>query len=907
MDKLVQEIIKPILEADSNIKKVIGVFGGRFQPFGPHHYATYKWLAKQVDEAYITTSNIKKPPRHPMNFKEKTRHMAKMGVPANRIVEEKSPYVADNLLKKFDSETTAVVYIFGAKDAGRLKGGKKKSGGSAYYQNYKKNKNNLLGFGEHGYFLEAPHVSVSVGGKEVSGTVMRELLGSPKIDDSERKKLFKQAFGYFDDGMYKMMTNKFSKLFESLNESKQEFVIWGIPPGKNSEEILYTKAKSHSEAKKVVKVLMDKHGVKKARIQILDLEQDPSTFWKTDKIFEFDIPIKVGDTVFMGKFKNKKVVIKSIDWNEKGDLLINGKSAMRFRIPKKPNIFDEFIQAIDIQEIINEVTTTSIVGIDDGPRYFYGNMKSYKKMTKDSAEKLGFQILNYILDSDKELEKYNTDYPDGPVGGVSFAPIGVMKNDGRALEHPDLTGKQFWNKYKKHITTVAQILGYKIIDWIGAPEDISDMSKTKKGGSREEPKVTEQFSKEWWKTQLIMEGGAAGHMNHPFDDKNLTFADLKNMVDLSLGGYLSLESGVSEKLDGQNLMVSWKGGKLVAARNRGHLKNQGKTALDINGITSKFQGRGDIRDAFVFAMKDLQKSIEGLSQKQKDKIFANGKNFMNLEIMWPSSANVLNYDVALLVFHGALEYDNGGNVIGQVKDAARILEGMIRQINAGIQKHFNIGKPIMLTIPKHQDFGKNKNSFFGKLNKLQNKFGLKDGDTMALYHQKWWEEFIQKQNSEISDKVLKGLVSRWAFFDKSYSVANMKKDITDDKFLDWVLKFDKNDHQKQVKENMFPFETLFFELGAVVLKNISGFLAANPDKTVQEIRKKVEGAIKQVQGGGDLKKMNKLTTQLKRIDAIGGFDSIVPSEGIVFQYKGNMYKLTGSFGPINQIIGLIEF
>ena len=83
MNKLVEEIIKPILEVNPNIKKVIGVYGGRFQPFGPHHYKTYKWLETQVDEAYITTSNIKKPPRHPMNFKEKVRHMTKMGVKKN--------------------------------------------------------------------------------------------------------------------------------------------------------------------------------------------------------------------------------------------------------------------------------------------------------------------------------------------------------------------------------------------------------------------------------------------------------------------------------------------------------------------------------------------------------------------------------------------------------------------------------------------------------------------------------------------------------------------------------------------------------------------------------------------------------------------------------------------------------
>ena len=62
-------------EQDKKIKKVIGIYGGRFQPFGPHHFKTYKWLKSQVDDVYITTSDIKKPPRHPMNYNEKVRHM----------------------------------------------------------------------------------------------------------------------------------------------------------------------------------------------------------------------------------------------------------------------------------------------------------------------------------------------------------------------------------------------------------------------------------------------------------------------------------------------------------------------------------------------------------------------------------------------------------------------------------------------------------------------------------------------------------------------------------------------------------------------------------------------------------------------------------------------------------------
>ena len=44
-----------------------------------------------------------------------------------------------------------------------------------------------------------------------------------------------------------------------------------------------------------------------------------------------DLDIKVGDDILMGRFKNKKVKVKSITYNEKGDLLINGKPALKFR------------------------------------------------------------------------------------------------------------------------------------------------------------------------------------------------------------------------------------------------------------------------------------------------------------------------------------------------------------------------------------------------------------------------------------------------------------------------------------------------------------------------------------------------------------------------------------------------
>ena len=53
-----RKISKALQKKSPTIKKVVGIYGGRFQPFGPHHKKTYEWLKKRVDDAYITTSNI---------------------------------------------------------------------------------------------------------------------------------------------------------------------------------------------------------------------------------------------------------------------------------------------------------------------------------------------------------------------------------------------------------------------------------------------------------------------------------------------------------------------------------------------------------------------------------------------------------------------------------------------------------------------------------------------------------------------------------------------------------------------------------------------------------------------------------------------------------------------------------
>ena len=80
---------------------------------------------------------------------------------------------------------------------------------------------------------------------------------------------------------------------------------------------------------------------------------------KTFKQFIEDIkvPIKIGDTVLGGKFKNKRIVVKSIGKNAKGDITINGKSILRVRVINEavtPNDFKR-IKDKDIRQMFESL------------------------------------------------------------------------------------------------------------------------------------------------------------------------------------------------------------------------------------------------------------------------------------------------------------------------------------------------------------------------------------------------------------------------------------------------------------------------------------------------------------------------------------------------------------------------
>lgn len=405
-------------------------------------------------------------------------------------------------------------------------------------------------------------------------------------------------------------------------------------------------------------------------------------------------------------------------------------------------------------------------------------------------------------------------------------------------------------------------------------------------------------------SQLILEGGAAGHMSHPFDEKDLTFGDFKKIIEAGLQGELNFEEEATEKTDGQNVFATVQDGEVKFARNKGELKNP----MDLATFSQKFEGHPSklVQDTFQFAAEDLANSLNKLSPKDLE-VFDNGKNWMNMELIYSKNPNVIYYDRDVIQFHGIKKTDGEGNIIGDDNKPARSIAKAMKDLKINVGKTFTVIPPQIIKLGKDLDFEKNKAKFIKKVEDLKNKYKLADSDQVSKYHEMWWRETIDTSFPDLQQDYKEGLLLRWAYGDKkTLNMRSLAKEIGKDE-ASAVKKFDKEDIKVKQKENIRPFEDLFLELGSIILKNASNFVAANPDAEMQRLHNQIRTEADKIKKGGEVAQVNKVMSELDRLDRIGGVESIIPTEGIVFVYKGKTMKLTGTFAAINQLMGIIKY
>ena len=531
-----------------------------------------------------------------------------------------------------------------------------------------------------------------------------------------------------------------------------------------------------------------------------------------------------------------------------------------------------------------------------------------------SADPLKYDDGNAISASTVRAAIVNNDYETFAASYPGYDES-IIKNLWQMLSSPSsLTKEWFLREFENDANEIAEQMGVGYMTPKGAVAHGKKIKKLRKFLDKKNDRGFtydfDEYPKTVFGTKYLNEGGLAGHMSHPFDmnrSQSLTFADFKEMIARGLQGRLDIENTVTEKTDGQNIFMTFKDGAVKFARNGGERVNP----LTVKELQAKFAGRGNISDAFGEAGTDLAAAFAKVGLEKLQSIFQNGKVFANMEIIYPPTKNVISYEAAYLQFHNLVEFDEKGKIVQTDLTGGAVVQKAVTDANSDLQNTFNLIPPQKIKLGQIENFQDYQDALFNELNQLRDKYNLKDTDTVSEYHKSWWRDIIRAKANEfnynIPNEVIDILMNRWAYNIKSPNVSAVAKMIDNAEFVEWMRGFDKKDFKKYIKDNIQPFESIFLKLGAEIMKNVSNFLAPNPAKAVQDIRKEIAQIIRTLRSTNDISKMELLKTQLDKIKRLGGFEKIVPVEGIVFVYGGNTYKLTGAFAPLNQILGTLKY
>ena len=138
--------------------------------------------------------------------------------------------------------------------------------------------------------------------------------------------------------------------------------------------------------------------------------------------------------------------------------------------------------------------------------------------------------------------------------------------------------------------------------------------------------------------KLLLEGAVAGHMNHIYDNGEMTFGELKQLLQAAVDGKLR----GTEKTDGQNVYLSFDVAtqKARAIRNKTHIKAGGLTVEEFDDFFSAHPNQA-LRYSFVEALQAFEDVMVELDRDTQLKIFGRKEDniYFNTEVMNPGNPN----------------------------------------------------------------------------------------------------------------------------------------------------------------------------------------------------------------------------------------------------------------------------
>lgn len=364
-------------------------------------------------------------------------------------------------------------------------------------------------------------------------------------------------------------------------------------------------------------------------------------------------------------------------------------------------------------------------------------------------------------------------------------------------------------------------------------------------------------------------GGLAGHMMHPHDDLSLTLGDFLKLFEQTVDNKLPM----SEKLDGFNIHILNKEGEIRFARNNHDLEMGGFGKDEIENRFSNDRVREVFRKGFELAEKDdLFKMIPDWD------LF---RNTINVEIII-GRTNVIPYSAELLIPHNLYRW-GFWKPEGSMSHKIRILG--IHELPGA----FKTNIPLQMWFPERD---RNPYYWANRVQTMITEAGLWFSDTIEdFYRTKFSQVVMAIMEGTFSHELVHDMFNRFFEVGEKVNLRELRKNHGSEnvqKFLDL--------EKQLVFLTKDALDQLVLEMGTYILEHTKGLNAYLTGTTFEAMGTLYKDVLEAIKNSNDPN--NVFAYRWKACDS-----KVFDMEGVVVEFNHKLYKWTGPFAPINQLLG----
>ena len=413
--------------------------------------------------------------------------------------------------------------------------------------------------------------------------------------------------------------------------------------------------------------------------------------------------------------------------------------------------------------------------------------------------------------------------------------------------------------------------------------------------------------------KLLLEGAVAGHMNHIYDNGEMTFGELKQLVQAISDGKVR----GTEKTDGQNIFLSFnvRDQKAKAIRNKGHIKAGGLDIEEFDDFFSEHPSQA-LRFSFVEALQAFEQAIKQIDEETQERIFGPANNvYFNTEVMNPGTpglededprsqgtTNVIPYDKKTLLIHrvghGAFEKETAKKLDQNVSSNFDALENAIAGMSSEDPVVFSVETNQIRKLPsiRNSEITAKTISEIDNLIRDQN---LNDQSTINDYVISQVVPIIDQfgLTEDRNKLILKRLMMQTGGPTLRQINKGLPIEISDE-ISQFVRSFNYASYTRSLQNILHNFSV-------EAIDGLESAFISDNQTQIKFLQSELQASITKIQNSSNERAKEELIRQMEKLKTPKGINT--PSEGFVFDWNGVTYKLTGNFAPANQILGMERF